>query len=133
MCPSYLAPKQLTIGVRTINSLAVSFEKVAGDTGSNMNYKVSRQTQGGKPTEKTCQFDALPCVIDGLSPGTEYTLSVKACPTTASHACSEKSPDVQAWTLPQGMISSISCQSFSFAPTSPCNVHFSLKLHAMSL
>ncbi len=130
---TFLALKKLTIGERTAASLKVSFEKVAGDTGSNMNYKVSRQTQGGQPIEKTCHFNTQPCLIDGLSPGTEYTLSVKACPTTASHACSEKSPDVQAWTLPQCMISSISFQSFSLAPTSPCNVHFSLKLHEMSL
>ncbi len=87
-----------------MTSFKVTFTKVDGDDGTNMDYKVFTHKTGEQAVGKVCALSAVPCLIESLSPGTKYTVYVQACPKVASNACSEKSPEVEAWTMPQRKI-----------------------------
>ncbi len=92
-----------SVSDRTVNSFKVTFTKVGGDDGHNMDYKVFTRKAGERSVEKTCALNAVPCLIESLSPGTEYSVYVQACPKVGSNACSKNSPEVKAWTMPHGM------------------------------
>ncbi len=91
-----------SVSDRAVNSFKVTFTKVDGDDGNNMDYKVFTKKTGEQAVEKVCLLSAVPCLIESLSPGTEYTVYVQACPKVVSNTCSKKSPEAKAWTMPQG-------------------------------
>ncbi len=97
-----IAPSIPSVSDRTVTSFKVTFTKVDGDDGKNMKYKVFTKKTGEQAVEKVCALNAVPCRIESLSPGTEYTVYVQACPKVPSNACSKRSPEVKAWTMPQG-------------------------------
>ncbi len=113
----FIAPALPSVSDRTVDSFKVTFTKVDGDDGTNMDYKVFTHKTGEQAVGKVCPLSAVPCLIESLSSGTEYTVYVVACPKATSHTCSKNSPEAKAWTMPQGELGKIIIHATSINDT----------------
>ncbi len=57
----------------------------------------------GLNIEYACDVNEDVCALDGLSPGTFYTMALKSCSKPqAEYLCSIPSKDLSEWTRPEG-------------------------------
>ncbi len=82
---------------RTSTYVKLAFGKINEDTGQLV-YKVEG-THGGT---FVCTVSNQKCDVNGLSPGKQYSLSVKACIKADETKCGMPSQQLTVYTLPNG-------------------------------